>query len=396
MTNQEKGLTTIFGNVVMKDHVLEQGAVIIQKDKIVYAGPASDIPQRWTEEQGEIIQGNDGYIVPGFIDIHVHGGGGEDFMDSSKEVLDTITSYHASQGTTTMLATTMTAPKEWIDKVLHEVNEYRAQPMPYAQLAGVHLEGPFISPKWPGAQNPEHISLPDVNWLISWEKMYPGLIRQVTLAPEREGAHELIKWLREQHITAALGHTDATYEEVEAAVEAGLHHAVHTFNAMTPLHHRKPGTAGAVLSDRRISAEVIADGIHVHPAAVSLIAQLKSSIQKLVLITDAMSATGLPDGNYTLGDLPVVVKEGVARLEDGITLAGSTLTMIRGFRFLIEEVGLSIVEASQAASHNPASLLGLLDVTGTIEQGKQADILLLNSSLELTDVWIKGSKLEKY
>ncbi|MBD7969769.1 N-acetylglucosamine-6-phosphate deacetylase [Paenibacillus gallinarum] len=393
MLNQENRLTTIHGNVVMKDEVLEQGAVIIQNDKIVHAGPASDIPHRWTDEQGEVIQGNDGYIVPGFIDVHVHGGGGEDFMDSSKEVLDTITSYHASQGTTTMLATTMTAPKEWIDKVLHEVNEYRTQPMPYAQLAGVHLEGPFISPKWPGAQNPEHISLPDKNWLISWEKMYPGLIRQVTLAPEREGAHEVITWLREQHITAALGHTDATYEEVEAAVEAGLHHAVHTFNAMTPLHHRKPGTAGAVLSDRRISAEVIADGIHVHPAAVSLIAQLKSSIQKLVLITDAMSATGLPDGNYTLGDLPVVVKEGVARLEDGITLAGSTLTMIRGFQFLVKEVGLSIVEASQAASHNPASLLGLLDVTGTIEQGKQADILLLDSSLELTNVWIKGSKL---
>lgn len=394
MVNHENSLTTIYGNVVMKDEVLEQGAVIIQNDKIVYAGPASDIPHRWSDEQGEVIQGNDGYIVPGFIDIHVHGGGGEDFMDSSKEILDTITSYHASQGTTTMLATTMTAPKEWIDKVLHEVNEYRAQPMPYAQLAGVHLEGPFISPKWPGAQNPEHISLPDVNWLISWEKMYPGLIRQVTLAPEREGAHEVIKWLREQHITAALGHTDATYEEVEAAVEAGLHHAVHTFNAMTTLHHRKPGTAGAVLSDRRISAEVIADGIHVHPAAVSLIAQLKSSIHKLVLITDAISATGLPDGNYTLGDLPVAVTEGVARLEDGITLAGSTLTMIRGFQFLVKEVGLSIVEASQAASHNPASLLGLLNVTGTIEQGKQADILLLDSSLELTDVWIKGSKLK--
>ncbi|WP_454193861.1 N-acetylglucosamine-6-phosphate deacetylase [Paenibacillus sp. Marseille-Q7038] len=394
MINQGNGLTTIYGNVVMKDEVLEQGAVIVRNDKIVYAGPASEIPHRWMDEQGEVIQGNDGYIVPGFIDVHVHGGGGEDFMDSSKEVLDTITSYHASQGTTTMLATTMTAPKEWIDKVLHEVNEYRTQPMPYAQLAGVHLEGPFISPKWPGAQNPEHISLPDVNWLISWEKMYPGLIRQVTLAPEREGAHEVITWLREQHITAALGHTDATYEEVEAAVEAGLHHAVHTFNAMTPLHHRKPGTAGAVLSDLRISAEVIADGIHVHPAAVSLIAQLKSSIHKLVLITDAMSATGLPDGNYTLGDLPVVVKEGVARLEDGITLAGSTLTMIRGFQFLVKEVGLSMVEASQAASHNPASLLGLLDVTGTIEQGKQADILLLDSSLELTDVWIKGSKLK--
>lgn len=194
-------------------------------------------------------------------------------------------------------------------------------------------------------------------------------------------------------IIAALGHTDATYEEVEAAVEAGLHHAVHTFNAMTPLHHRKPGVAGAVLSDERISAEIIADGIHVHPAAVSLLAQLKSRLQKLVLITDAISATGLEDGNYTLGDLPVIVKDGVARLEDGVTLAGSTLTMIRGFRFLVQEAGLSIVEASQAASHNPAELLGILDATGTIDQGKQADLLLLDASLELKQVWIKGRAL---
>ncbi|MCM3785850.1 N-acetylglucosamine-6-phosphate deacetylase [Neobacillus mesonae] len=388
-------LTKIYGNVVTKDNIIEDGVVVLQNESIVYAGTRAALPQRWNEGEYESITSETGYILPGFIDIHVHGGGGYDFMNSNKEVLDTITSYHASQGTTTMLATTMTAPKAWIDQVLQEVNEYRSHEMPHAQLAGVHLEGPFISPKWPGAQNPEHISLPDVNWLISWEKQYPGLIRQVTLAPEREGAHEVISWLSKNRIIAALGHTDATYEEVEAAVDAGLHHAVHTFNAMTPLHHRKPGAAGAVLSDERISAEVIADGIHVHPGAVSLIAQLKSRLQKLVLITDAISATGLEDGNYTLGDLPVIVKEGVARLEDGVTLAGSTLTMIRGFRFLIQEVGLSIVEASQAASHNPAHLLGIQDVTGTIEQGKQADILLVDSSLELEQVWIKGKKLHK-
>ncbi|MEK5061573.1 N-acetylglucosamine-6-phosphate deacetylase [Paenibacillus shunpengii] len=386
-------LTKIYGNVVTKDSVIEDGVVVIENDTIVYAGTHAALPHRWNEGDIETFTSENGYIVPGFIDIHVHGGGGEDFMNSDENVLNTITSYHASQGTTTMLATTMTAPKDWIEKVLSEVNKYRAKEMPYAQLAGVHLEGPFISSKWPGAQNPEHISLPNVDWLISWEQQYPELVRQVTLAPEQQGAHEVIAWLKEKGIIAALGHTDATYEEVEAAVEAGLHHAVHTFNAMTPLHHRKPGVAGAVLSDERISAEIIADGIHVHPAAVSLLAQLKSRLQKLVLITDAISATGLEDGNYTLGDLPVIVKDGVARLEDGVTLAGSTLTMIRGFRFLVQEAGLSIVEASQAASHNPAELLGILDATGTIDQGKQADLLLLDASLELKQVWIKGRAL---
>ncbi|WDI01592.1 N-acetylglucosamine-6-phosphate deacetylase [Paenibacillus urinalis] len=386
-------LTKIYGNVVTKDSVIEDGVVVIENETIVYAGTQAALPLRWNEGVIETFTSENGYILPGFIDIHVHGGGGEDFMNSDENVLDTITSYHASQGTTTMLATTMTAPKDWIEKVLSEVNKYRSKEMPYAQLAGVHLEGPFISPKWPGAQNPEHISLPNVDWLISWEQQYPELVRQVTLAPEQQGAHEVIAWLKDKEIIAALGHTDATYEEVEAAVEVGLHHAVHTFNAMTPLHHRKPGVAGAVLSDERISAEVIADGIHVHPAAVSLLAQLKSRLQKLVLITDAISATGLEDGNYTLGDLPVIVKEGVARLEDGVTLAGSTLTMIRGFRFLVQEAGLDIIEASQAASHNPAELLGILDATGTIEQGKQADLLLLDDSLQLKQVWIKGRAL---
>lgn len=386
-------LTKIYGNVVTKDSVIEDGVVVIENETIVYAGTQAALPLRWNEGVIETFTSENGYILPGFIDIHVHGGGGEDFMNSDENVLDTITSYHASQGTTTMLATTMTAPKDWIEKVLSEVNKYRSKEMPYAQLAGVHLEGPFISPKWPGAQNPEHISLPNVDWLISWEQQYPELVRQVTLAPEQLGAHEVIAWLKDKGIIAALGHTDATYEEVEAAVEVGLHHAVHTFNAMTPLHHRKPGVAGAVLSDERISAEVIADGIHVHPAAVSLLAQLKSKLQKLVLITDAISATGLEDGNYTLGDLPVIVKEGVARLEDGVTLAGSTLTMIRGFRFLVQEAGLGIIEASQAASHNPADLLGILDTTGTIEQGKQADLLLLDDSLQLKQVWIKGRVL---
>ncbi|GAK42610.1 N-acetylglucosamine-6-phosphate deacetylase [Paenibacillus urinalis] len=386
-------LTKIYGNVVTKDSVIEDGVVVIENETIVYAGTQAALPLRWNEGVIETFTSENGYILPGFIDIHVHGGGGEDFMNSDENVLDTITSYHASQGTTTMLATTMTAPKDWIEKVLSEVNKYRSKEMPYAQLAGVHLEGPFISPKWPGAQNPEHISLPNVDWLISWEQQYPELVRQVTLAPEQQGAHEVIAWLKDKEIIAALGHTDATYEEVEAAVEVGLHHAVHTFNAMTPLHHRKPGVAGAVLSDERISAEVIADGIHVHPAAVSLLAQLKSKLQKLVLITDAISATGLEDGNYTLGDLPVIVKEGVARLEDGVTLAGSTLTMIRGFRFLVQEAGLDIIEASQAASHNPAELLGILDATGTIEQGKQADLLLLDDSLQLKQVWIKGRAL---
>ncbi|MBD8841913.1 N-acetylglucosamine-6-phosphate deacetylase [Paenibacillus sp. CFBP 13594] len=389
----DESISLLRGRLLLADEILEDGVLAWRNGKILYAGVPEGLPERIRSEALPLSVPERGLIVPGFIDIHVHGGNGEDFMDSSPEVLDKITSFHSTQGTTAMLATSMSAPKERLDSVLAEVDRYRSGEMPYAQLEGVHLEGPFFSPKWPGAQNPEHIILPDVSWLEAWEKQYPGLIRQVTLAPEREGALEVISWLREQRITAALGHTDATYEEVERAVEAGLHHAVHTFNAMTPLHHRLPGAAGAVLSDPRISAEVIADGIHVHPAAISILAQLKQHSDQLVLITDAMSAAGLDDGEYKIGDLPVIVKHGEARLKDGGALAGSTLTMIRGFRYLVQEVGLSLNAASRAASLTPARLLCIDHRTGSLAQGKQADIVLLNAELDIEGVWVKGRRV---
>lgn len=391
-SNKESGspVYLLRGKMVLPEGLAQDGLLAWAAGRIIYAGSPEGLPASIRDQAVPVPVPAGGVIVPGFIDIHVHGGYGEDFMDASQEVLDKITSFHSTQGTTAMLATSMTAPKDRLDEVLAEVDRYRSKPMPYAQLEGVHLEGPFFSPKWPGAQNPDHIVLPNVSWLAEWEKEYPGLIRQVTLAPEREGALEVIAWLRQQRITAALGHTDATYEEVERAVEAGLHHAVHTYNAMTPLHHRNPGAAGAVLSDPRISAEVIADGIHVHPAAISILAQLKQSADQLVLITDAMSAAGLEDGEYKIGDLPVIVKEGVARLKDGGALAGSTLTMIRGFRYLVQDVGMSLNAASRAASLTPARLLGIDHRTGSLAAGKQADIVLLNQELGIEGVWVKG------
>ncbi|WP_153979813.1 N-acetylglucosamine-6-phosphate deacetylase [Paenibacillus xylanilyticus] len=391
-SNKESGspVYLLRGKMVLPEGLAQDGLLAWTEGRIIYAGSLEGLPASIRDQAVPVPVPAGGVIVPGFIDIHVHGGYGEDFMDASQEVLDKITSFHSTQGTTAMLATSMTAPKDRLDEVLAEVYRYRSKPMPYAQLEGVHLEGPFFSPKWPGAQNPDHIVLPNVSWLAEWEKEYPGLIRQVTLAPEREGALEVIAWLRQQRITAALGHTDATYEEVERAVEAGLHHAVHTYNAMTPLHHRNPGAAGAVLSDPRISAEVIADGIHVHPAAISILAQLKQSADQLVLITDAMSAAGLEDGEYKIGDLPVIVKEGVARLKDGGALAGSTLTMIRGFRYLVQDVGMSLNAASRAASLTPARLLGIDHRTGSLAAGKQADIVLLNQELGIEGVWVKG------
>lgn len=389
---RKESVQLLYGQVLTPNGICKDGVLAIQGESISYAGDTSGLPADLKQAAAEVINQPDGYIIPGFIDIHVHGGNGEDFMDATKDVLDKITSFHSSQGTTAMLATTMTAPKAAIDHVLQEVKDYQSQDMPYTRLVGVHLEGPFISPKWPGAQNPEHIVHANIDWLEEWVSTYPDLVRQVTLAPEREGALEAISWLNNHGIVAALGHTDATYEEVEAAVEAGLSHGVHTFNAMTGLHHRKPGVVGAMLSDDRLSCEIIADGIHVHPAAIRILARMKQD-GNLILITDAMSATGMADGEYTLGDLPVVVENGIATLKSNRdSLAGSTLTMIKGFQLLVREVGLSIEQASRVGSLNPATKIGIADLTGSLEAGKLADVLILSSDLELQGVWIQGQR----
>ncbi|TDF95560.1 N-acetylglucosamine-6-phosphate deacetylase [Paenibacillus piri] len=335
------------------------------------------------------IDGRRGWALPGFIDIHVHGGYGHDFMEADAAGLDAITRFHALHGTSVMLATTVTAPKADIDQVLNRVNRYRDAAMPYAQLLGVHLEGPFISAKWPGAQNPAHIVAPQPAWLEDWTRRFPGLIRMQTLAPESEGALPYIEALTREGIIAALGHTDATYEQVQLAVKHGLSHAVHTFNAMRGLHHREPGTVGAVMDNPAIMAEVIADGHHVHPAAIGLLAQLKGP-DSLLLITDAISAAGLGNGDYRLGGLDVVVRDGVARLKEGDSLAGSTLTMIDAFRYAVQKAGISVEHASRMASGSPARRLGIDRTTGSLQPGKQADVLLLNAQLELERVWIQG------
>ncbi|MDF2814586.1 MAG: N-acetylglucosamine-6-phosphate deacetylase, partial [Paenibacillus sp.] len=311
------------------------------------------------------------------------------------ESLDKITRFHGGNGTTTILATTMTASKSDIERVLASVHAYQQQEMPGAQVLGVHLEGPFINPKWKGAQNPAHMLAPQLEWMKEWVEQYPGLIRQLTLAPESEGALEFIAWLRKNGINAAAGHTDATFEQIEEAVQHGLNQAVHTYNAMTPLHHRKPGTVGAVLTNPQIYAEVIADGHHVHPAAIRLVTMVKNN-NNLILITDAMAAAGLGDGLYDLGGLAVVVNDGVATLKEGNSLAGSTLTMIEALRYVVEKVGLSVPEASAMTSSNAARQLGIFELTGSLQVGKQADVLLVSPELQLERVWAKGKEIPTF
>ncbi|WP_141504095.1 N-acetylglucosamine-6-phosphate deacetylase [Paenibacillus luteus] len=375
-------------SIVLENEVIT-GSVSVKNGKIADVFPDTSTEAVRAMDRVQVIDGRGGYLLPGFIDVHVHGGYGADFMDASSESFHTITKFHASQGTTGMLATTMTAAKADIEAVLHAVDAYQRKEMPHAALYGVHLEGPFISEKWPGAQNPEFIKDPQLEWMKQWEGQWPGLIRQLTLAPEKEGALETIAWLAEQGINTACGHTDALYDEVIAAADAGLSQAVHTYNAMRGLHHREPGTLGAVLTDNRIAAELIADGIHVHPGAVRLLVAAKPE-DKIILITDAMSAAGMPDGEYSLGGLAVVVKDNEARLLEGNALAGSCLTMIGAVRFMLEHTDLTIAQVSRLASSNAAKQLGLFDRTGSISIGKQADLVWTDAQLNVQQTWVQG------
>ncbi|SFI93576.1 N-acetylglucosamine-6-phosphate deacetylase [Paenibacillus sp. UNC496MF] len=388
--NEAAGNWLIRGvNAVVGDAVAEGAAIVVKNGKIARIAAGGDLPPGEADGLAE-VDGGGGWLLPGFIDMHVHGGFGSDFMDASAAAYDAITSFHASKGTTRLLATTVTAPREAIEAVLEASAAYRGRPMPYAALAGVHLEGPFISELWPGAQNPSFISPPRLDWVEAWTSRYPGLIKQLTLAPEKEGAADVIAHLARGGIVAAAGHTDALYAQVEAAAEAGLSQAVHTFNAMRALHHREPGTVGAVLSDDRIHAELIADGHHVHPAAIRLLAKAKPR-DRVILITDAISAAGLGDGGYELGGLGVDVVNGVARLREGGSLAGSTLTMIDAVRFMLTHTDLGIAAISRMASANPARQLGLQDATGAIGIGLAADLVLTDADfLDVSHTWVEG------
>jgi N-acetylglucosamine-6-phosphate deacetylase len=368
--------------------VLVNGSLRV-KDGIIIE--ISDTPYDNTLEISTLdAKGN--WLMPGFIDVHVHGGAGHDFMDANEEGLTAITKFHAAHGTTSMLATTLTSSRDDLTAIIDRVSRFMSKPMPFAQIIGVHLEGPFINVKWKGAQNPTYIVPPQPEWLEDWVNRFPGIIKLQTLAPETEGALDYIEKLAFHGIVPSCGHTDATYEEIIAAVGRGLRHAVHTYNAMKPLHHREPGTVGAVLTDDRITAEVIADGHHVHPAGIKLLISAKGT-HNVILVTDAMAAAGMPDGDYELGGLPVSMSCGVARLKETGSLAGSTLDMISAVRYLVREIGVSLEEASRMASANPARQLGIDSITGTLEVGKAADFLLVNSSLEILATWIGGRNL---
>lgn len=324
----------------------------------------------------------DQWILPGFVDIHNHGGGGHTFTTGDAEAARGAAEFHLGHGTTTLLASLVSAPFEVMREAVTAFGPLVADGV----IAGIHFEGPYLSQIRCGAQNPAFLRDPDLGELAELSKLAEGTLRMVTIAPERAGALEAIRVLAEQGIVAAIGHTDGTFEQVRAGIETGATVATHLFNGMRPLLHREPGPVVALLDSPSVVCELVADGVHLHDGTLAFAAHAAGPA-RAALITDAMAAAGMPDGEYDLGGRTVVVADRVARLKEGGSIAGSTLTMDAALRQAVG-AGLSIVDAAAMAATTPARVLGL---DKRLAAGCDADLVVLDDQLRVRQVMRAGT-----
>lgn len=369
------------GRVITPLEVFEQADVLIEGGRILAVGPGLA-----AAAAGERIEAEGHIVAPGLVDIHVHGSAGHDTMDATREAIEGMARYFASRGVTAFCPTTMTVPAEEIMASVRAVHECQQRPVEGAQPLGVHLEGPYIDAAKKGAQPPQHVrTAGDLDYRGFFSL---GNIRLVSLAPEFEENRELITFARARGVAVAVGHSSASYEQVVEAVKLGVSQSTHTFNQMEGIHHRKPGTVGAALMLDEIYAQFIADGVHLHPAIVKMIVHLKGP-DRAVLITDAIRGAGMPDGEYELGGQPITVKEGAVRLANG-ALAGSCLTMDQGVRNIAAFTGRPLAECLRMATLTPARAIGVAHRKGSIEPGKDADIVILTPNLEVAATVVMG------
>ena len=332
--------------------------------------------------------------IPGFIDVHIHGAGGHDVMEGTEQAMSTVAKTLARHGTTSFVATTVTASPDAtcrsVEGIAHYVTRQFEALQTKAEVLGIHYEGPFISKVRRGVHPAEWVQLPNAEMLQRFLQAAAGNARILTIAPELLGAIPCMKAAREAGVVVAMGHTDATYEQARAGIAQGARHAVHVYNAMRPFSHRDSGVIGAVLTSPEVTAELIADGVHVEEAAMRLLLQAKGA-GRVILISDGLSATGMPDGKYMLGGFEVTVSGGVCRNSEG-KLAGSTLTLDRALRNVVA-LGIPLVDAVRMLTANPAKLLGIEFKKGALRTGADADIVLLDENLHVTNVWTRGLPL---
>ncbi|WP_214414866.1 N-acetylglucosamine-6-phosphate deacetylase [Sphaerisporangium fuscum] len=347
-------------------------------------GRFTHIGQGQAPRDGHSLAGR--YVVPGFVDMHTHGGAGGSFPSGDQEEARRVAAFHAEHGTTTIVASLVTAAPADLARATAALAELCDDGL----LAGVHFEGPYIARARCGAHNPSLLRAPSPGEFAGLLKAGRGHVRMLTIAPELPGGLDTVRAAVSEGVIAALGHSDATYDQAREAIEAGCTVATHLYNALPSLHHREPGPIAALLEDERVTIELINDGVHVHPAMLRL-ASAVAGANRTALITDAMAAAGIGDGTYRLGSLEVEVADGVARLVEGGSIAGSTLTMDVAFRRSVQEVGVSIVEAAEMASLTPARVLGLSDDIGSITVGKHADLVVLDDALTVQGVMRQGT-----
>jgi len=338
----------------------------------------------------EVIEGEGRYLSPGFIDIHIHGAGNHDTMEGTFDALEIISKTIAEHGTTTFLPTTMTVDVKEIRKAVEAIKVAQGS-VTGASIGGVHLEGPFISEDAIGAQNPNYVIRPTLDSFKEMVGDHTDLIKSITMAPEVDGALELIPYLRKNDINVSMGHTVATYDQAMEGIRAGVNHSTHLFNAMTPFTHRSPGVVGAIF-DSDITTETISDGIHVSYPSLRTAYKIKTP-EKVLLITDAMMACGMPDGTYTLGGQDVFSKDGAARLSSG-ALAGSILTMDKAVKNVFENTDFPLHEVVKMATYNGALFIGAEKSKGKIALNYDADLLILSKDLNVEHVFIQGKQFK--
>ncbi|MBI4460602.1 MAG: N-acetylglucosamine-6-phosphate deacetylase [Acidobacteria bacterium] len=380
--------------------IIEDGVVVIEDRRIRSVGSRREIaipPGARSLDLGNRI------LAPGFVDVHIHGAAGHDVMEATPEALRAVAAFLARHGATCFVPTTLTAPLPVLLRSLQALGEAirswkdgtDSARLPLAEPVGIHLEGPFLSAERRGVHPSEHLQKPSLALLSQFLEAAGGALRILTLAPELEGALELQASASQNGVQVALGHSNATYEEAQRAIDAGARHAVHTFNAMRPFVHRDPGILGAVLTDDRIMAEVIADGVHVSAPALRLLVRAKG-VSNILLATDGISATGGNPGRYRLGDVGVSLQPDpqtgtlVCRNPEG-KLAGSVLTLDQAVRNMASLAGISLCEAVRMATWNPARLLGLETRKGCLRPGADADLVVLEPNGTVTGTMARGS-----
>ncbi|MFD7458989.1 MULTISPECIES: N-acetylglucosamine-6-phosphate deacetylase [unclassified Streptomyces] len=362
-------------DVVLPTGTVRNGQVIVEGTRITATAP----------ENAHVVDVTGHWLVPGFVDIHNHGGGGASFTSGTVDDVLTGIRTHRTHGTTTLVASTVTGDMHFLAQRAGLLSELAEQ----GDIAGIHFEGPFISPCRKGAHSEALLRDPDPAEVRKLIDAARGHAVMVTLATELPGGVDSVRLLSEHGVIAAIGHTDATYEQTVEAIDAGATVATHLFNAMPALGHRAPGPIAALLEDERVTVELINDGTHLHPAALEL-AFRHAGPDRVAFITDAMDAAGFGDGRYMLGPLEVEVADGVARLVEGGSIAGSTLTQDRAFKRAVTIDRLSVEDTVAALSANPARLLGLDDRIGSLEPGKDADLVLLDADFGLKGVMRRG------